>query len=177
RRKIALFTNVAVEAVISAVDVDSIYKIPAALHAQHLDDIVCRKLVMNPPAANLSTWDRLVHALENPKRTVTIALVGKYVDLTESYKSLTEALIHAGIHTGAKVKIQYVDSESIEKNGTGALASVDAILVPGGFGKRGVERKIRAIRYARENSVPYLGICLGMQLAVIEHARNVSGLV
>jgi CTP synthase len=177
RRKIALFTNVAVEAVISAVDVDSIYKIPAALHAQHLDDIVCRKLVMSPPAANLSTWDKLVHALENPKRSVNIAIVGKYVDLTESYKSLTEALIHAGIHTGARVKIQYVDSESIEKNGTGALAAIDAILVPGGFGKRGVEGKIRAIRYARENSVPYLGICLGMQLAVIEYARNVSGLV
>ncbi|HKU69809.1 MAG TPA: CTP synthase [Burkholderiales bacterium] len=177
RRKIALFTNVAVEAVISAVDVDSIYKIPALLHAQRLDDIVCRKLAMNPPAANLSTWDKLVHALENPKRAVTIALVGKYVDLTESYKSLTEALIHAGIHTGAKVKIQYVDSESIEKNGTGALAAMDAILVPGGFGKRGVEGKIRAIRYARENGVPYLGICLGMQLAVIEYARNVSGLV
>jgi CTP synthase len=177
RRKIALFTNVAVEAVISAVDVDSIYRIPAALHAQHLDDIVCRKLAMNPPAANLSMWDGLVHALENPKRTVNIALVGKYVDLTESYKSLTEALIHAGIHTGAKVKIHYVDSESIEKNGTGALAAMDAILVPGGFGKRGVEGKIRAIRFARENGVPYLGICLGMQLAVIEYARNVSGLV
>jgi len=177
RRKIALFTNVPVEAVISAVDVDSIYKIPAALHSQKLDDIVCRKLELAPPPANLSSWDRLVYALENPQRAVNIALVGKYVDLTESYKSLTEALIHAGIHTNAKVKIHYVDSESIEKNGTGALATMDAILVPGGFGKRGVEGKIKAIRYARESGMPYLGICLGMQLAVIEHARNVAGLV
>jgi CTP synthase len=177
RRKIALFTNVAVEAVISAVDVDSIYKIPSALHAQNLDDIVCRKFGLNPPVANLSSWDGLVHALENPQRTVNIALVGKYVDLTESYKSLTEALIHAGIHTKAKVKIHYVDSESIEKNGTGVLGAMDAILVPGGFGKRGVEGKIKTIRYARENGIPYLGICLGMQLAVIEYARNVGGLV
>jgi CTP synthase len=177
RRKIALFTNVAVEAVISAVDVDSIYKIPAELHAQNLDDIVCRKLGLLPRPANLSAWDKLVYALEHPQRTVNIALVGKYVDLTESYKSLTEALIHAGIHTGARVKIHYMDSENIEKNGTGCLANMDAILVPGGFGKRGVEGKIKAIRYARENSVPYLGICLGMQLAVIEYARNVTGLV
>jgi CTP synthase len=176
RRKIALFTNVPVEAVISAVDVDSIYKIPAMLHAQKLDDIVCRKLGLTPPPANLSSWDRLVHALEHPQRTVNIALVGKYVDLTESYKSLTEALIHAGIHTGARVKIHYVDSESIEKNGTGSLQNMDAILVPGGFGKRGVEGKIKAIRYARETGVPYLGICLGMQLAVIEYARNMAGL-
>jgi CTP synthase len=176
RRKIALFTNVAVEAVISAVDVDSIYKIPAMLHAQILDDIVCRKLNLSPPPANLSSWDKLVYALEHPKRGVNIALVGKYVDLTESYKSLTEALIHAGIHTGAKVKIHYVDSESIENNGTGALGAMDAILVPGGFGKRGVDGKIRAIRYAREKKVPYLGICLGMQLAVIEYARAVAGL-
>ena len=176
RRKIALFTNVPVEAVISAVDVDSIYKIPAMLHAQKLDDIVCRKLGLAPPPANLSSWEGLVHALEHPQRTANIALVGKYVDLTESYKSLTEALIHAGIHTGARVKIHYVDSESIEKNGTGGLQNMDAILVPGGFGKRGVEGKIKAIRYAREAGVPYLGICLGMQLAVIEYARNVAGL-
>jgi len=176
RRKIALFTNVPVEAVISAVDVDSIYKIPAMLHDQNLDDIVCRKLGLSPPPANLSSWEGLVHALEHPQRTVNIALVGKYVDLTESYKSLTEALIHAGIHTGARVKIHYVDSESIEKNGTGGLQNMDAILVPGGFGKRGVEGKIKAIRYARETGVPYLGICLGMQLAVIEYARNVAGL-
>ena len=176
RRKIALFTNVAVEAVISAVDVDSIYKIPAMLHAQNLDDIVCRKLNLTPPPANLSMWDKLIHALEHPKQMVNIALVGKYVDLTESYKSLTEALVHAGIHTGARVKVNYVDSESIEKNGTGCLANMDAILVPGGFGKRGVEGKIRAIRYARENHIPYLGICLGMQLAVIEYARHIAGL-
>ena len=177
RRKIALFTNVMVEAVISAVDVDSIYKIPAMLHEQKLDDIVCRKFALDPPPANLSSWERLVHALEHPKRAVNIALVGKYVDLTESYKSLTEALIHAGIHTGARVKIHYVDSESIEKNGTGSLHNRDAILVPGGFGKRGVEGKIKAIRYARENEIPYFGICLGMQLAITEYARNVAGLV
>jgi len=177
RRKIALFTNVTVEAVISAVDVDSIYKIPAMLHEQKLDDIVCRKFALDPPAADLSSWERLVHALENPKRAVNIALVGKYVDLTESYKSLTEALIHAGIHTGARVKIHYVDSESIEKNGTGSVHNMDAILVPGGFGKRGVEGKIKAIRYARENDIPYFGICLGMQLAITEYARNVAGLV
>ena len=176
RRKIALFTNVPVEAVISAVDVDSIYKIPAMLHAQHLDDIVCRKLLLTPPPANLSAWDRLVYALEHPQRTVNIALVGKYVDLTESYKSLSEALIHAGIHTGAKIKIHYIDSEAIESQGIGCLDGMDAILVPGGFGKRGVEGKIAAIRHARENAVPYLGICLGMQLAVIEYARHVAGL-
>jgi CTP synthase len=177
RRKIALFTNVTVEAVISAVDVDSIYKIPTMLHVQKLDDIVCRKLALNAPPANLSSWEGLVHALEHPQRAANIALVGKYVDLTESYKSLTEALIHAGIHTGARVKIHYMDSETIEKNGTGSLAAMDAILVPGGFGKRGVEGKIKAIRYARENGIPYLGICLGMQLAVIEYARNIAGLV
>ncbi len=176
RRKIALFTNVQVEAVISAVDTDCIYKIPGMLHAQNLDDIVCRKLELAPPAADLAVWDKLVYALEHPTRTVAIALVGKYVDLTESYKSLSEALIHAGIHTGAKINIHYIDSESIEQNGNGCLAAMDAILVPGGFGKRGVEGKIKAIRYARENKLPYLGICLGMQLAVIEYARNVAGL-
>jgi CTP synthase len=176
RRKIALFTNVQVEAVISAVDTDSIYKIPGMLHAQNLDDIVCRKLELNPPSADLAVWDKLVYALEHPTQTVSIALVGKYVDLTESYKSLSEALIHAGIHTGAKINIHYIDSESIEQNGTACLANMDAILVPGGFGKRGVEGKIKAIRFARENKLPYLGICLGMQLAVIEFARNVVGL-
>jgi len=176
RRKIALFTNVQVEAVISAVDMDSIYKIPGMLHAQDLDEIVCRKLELAPPPADLAEWDKVVYALEHPSKAVNIALVGKYVDLTESYKSLSEALIHAGIHTGARIKINYVDSESIEKNGTGCLANMDAILVPGGFGKRGVEGKIKAIRYARENRLPYLGICLGMQLAVIEYARHVVGL-
>ena len=176
RRKIALFTNVVPEAVISAVDVDSIYKIPGMLHAQKLDEIVCRKLNVELPPADLSTWETLIYKLEHPLREVNIALVGKYVDLTESYKSLSEALIHAGIHTGAKARIHYIDSENIEKNGTGCLANMNAILVPGGFGKRGVEGKIRAIRYARENRIPYLGICLGMQLAVIEYARNMVGL-
>jgi CTP synthase len=176
RRKIALFTNVEVEAVISAVDTDSIYKIPGMLHVQKLDDIVCRKLEIAPPTADLATWDKLVYALEHPNKKVSIALVGKYVDLTESYKSLSEALIHAGIHTGAKIDIHYIDSESIEQNGIGCLANMDAILVPGGFGKRGVEGKIKAIRFARENRLPYLGICLGMQLAVIEFARNIAGL-
>jgi CTP synthase len=176
RRKIALFTNVGVEAVISAVDVDSIYRIPAMLHAQKLDDIVCGKLALNRPPADLVTWDNLIYALEHPQRGVSIAIVGKYVDLTESYKSLTEALVHAGIHTGARIKIHYVDSESIEKNGVACLANMEAILVPGGFGQRGVEGKIAAIRHARENAVPYLGICLGMQLAVIEFARNICGL-
>lgn len=176
RRKIALFTNVIVEAVISAVDTDSIYKIPGMLHAQNLDAIVCEKLRINPKPADLSSWERVVAALENPKQEVSIALVGKYVDLTESYKSLSEALIHAGIHTASKIRIHYVDSESIEKNGTACLQGMDAILVPGGFGKRGVEGKIGAIRFARENGVPYLGICLGMQLAVIEYARNLAGL-
>ena len=176
RRKIALFTNVSVDAVISAVDVDSIYKIPGMLHEQKLDDIVCNKLGINPRPADLSSWDRVIHALEHPQREVSIALVGKYVDLTESYKSLSEALIHAGVHTASKIHIHYVDSESIETSGTGCLEDMDAILVPGGFGKRGVEGKIQAIRYAREHGVPYLGICLGMQLAVIECARHLAGL-
>ena len=176
RRKIALFTNVPFEAVIPALDADSIYKIPQALHAEGLDEIVCRKLGIAPPPADLAVWDRLVHALGHPEHTVHIAMVGKYVDLTESYKSLSEALVHAGMHTRSKVHIHYVDSEAIEREGVDALAGMDAILVPGGFGKRGVEGKIRAIRYARENRVPYLGICLGMQLAVIEHARHRAGL-
>jgi len=176
RRKIALFTNVEVKAVISAVDVDSIYKIPGMLHVQNLDEIVCRKLELSPRAADLSEWGKLVYALEHPDQTVNVALVGKYVELTESYKSLSEALIHAGIHTGARIKIHYIDSEGIEKNGIGCLANMDAILVPGGFGKRGVEGKIKAIRYTREHGLPYLGICLGMQLAVIEYARHVAGL-
>ncbi|MDN5936822.1 MAG: CTP synthase, partial [Nitrosospira sp.] len=172
RRKIALFTNVREEAVILALDVDSIYKIPALLHEQMLDEIVCHKLNLLAKAADLSVWKNLVYALEHPERTIEIALVGKYVDLTESYKSLSEALIHAGIHTRSKIRIHYTDSEHIEKQGTDCLAGMDAILVPGGFGKRGVEGKIMAIRYARENRIPYLGICLGMQLAVIEYARD-----
>src|SRR5688500_777229 len=157
RRKIALFTNVGVEAVISAVDVDSIYKIPGMLHVQKLDEIICRRLGLTPPPASLVAWKKLVYALEHPRHKVDIAIVGKYVDLTESYKSLTEARIHAGIQPGDLCKIQYIDSESIEKTGTACLEHMDAILVPGGFGKRGVEGKIQAIRYARENRVPYLG--------------------
>jgi len=176
RRKIALFTNVASEAVISAIDADSIYKIPGLLHDQDLDTIVCKKLEIEAKPANLSEWEKIATALANPKYLVNVAFVGKYVDLTESYKSLTEALIHAGIHTESKVKIHYMDSEDIEKNGTDALKGMDAILVPGGFGVRGTEGKIAAIQYARENKVPYLGICLGMQLAVIEFARHVAGL-
>jgi CTP synthase len=172
RKKIALFTNVAPEAVISAIDADSIYKIPGLLHDQMLDEIVCHKLNILAKAADLSSWQKIAYALENPKHIVNIAFVGKYVDLTESYKSLTEALIHAGIHTESKVKIHYIDSEDIEVKGTDSLQAMDAILVPGGFGKRGTEGKITAIAYARKNKIPYLGICLGMQLAVIEFARN-----
>jgi CTP synthase len=176
KRKIALFTNVPPEAVITAIDAKSIYAIPGLLHDQMLDEIVCHKLGILAKAADLSAWKRIVDALDHPKHEINIAFVGKYVDLTESYKSLTEAIIHAGIHTQSKVKIHYMDSEDIEKNGTGALEKMDAILVPGGFGKRGTEGKIAAIRYARESKKPYLGICLGMQLAVIEFARNVAGL-
>lgn len=176
RKKIALFTNVASEAVISAIDADSIYKIPGLLHDQNLDGIVCEKLAITAKPADLCEWEKIATALANPKHLVNVAFVGKYVDLTESYKSLTEALIHAGIHTESKVKIHYMDSEEIEKNGTDALKGMDAILVPGGFGKRGTEGKIAAIQFARENKVPYLGICLGMQLAVIEFARHVAGL-
>jgi CTP synthase len=176
RRKIALFTNVAPEAVIPAADADSIYKIPAALHAEGLDEIVCRKLELTVRPADLTVWHRIVDALEHPEHAVHIAMVGKYVDLTESYKSLSEALVHAGVHTRSKVHIHYVDSEAIERDGVACLAGMDAILVPGGFGKRGVEGKIQAVRYAREHEVPYLGICLGMQLAVIECARHLAGL-
>ncbi|HEX8964581.1 MAG TPA: CTP synthase [Rhodocyclaceae bacterium] len=176
KRKIALFTNVQAEAVIACLDSDSIYKIPGMLHDQMLDEIVCHKLGILAKAANLSVWKNLIDALEHPEHDVNVAFVGKYVDLTESYKSLTEALIHAGMHTRSKVKIHYLDSEEIEKNGCDALKGMDAVLVPGGFGKRGTEGKIAAIRYARENKVPYLGICLGMQLATIEFARHVAGL-
>ena len=176
RRKIALFTNLTPEAVIPALDTDSIYKIPAALSAEGLDTIVCKKLLIAPPPADLTIWNKLVDALEHPEHAVHIAMVGKYVDLTESYKSLSEALIHAGIHTRSKVHIHYVDSEAVARDGTDCLSAMDGVLVPGGFGKRGVEGKIAAIRYARENGVPYLGICLGMQLAVIEYARHRAGL-
>ena len=176
RRKIALFTNVSFEAVISAIDSDSIYKIPGLLHDQMMDEIVCHKLNILAKAADLTAWKNIVMRLENPKHHVNIAFVGKYVDLTESYKSLTEALIHAGIHTESKVKIHYIDSEEIEKSGIDALKNMDAILIPGGFGVRGTEGKIAAITYARTHKIPYLGICLGMQLAVIEFARNVANL-
>jgi CTP synthase len=176
RRKIALFTNVQPEAVIAALDADSIYKIPAMLHDQMLDEIVCHKLGILAKAANLSVWKKLIDSLEHPEQEVNVAFVGKYVDLTESYKSLTEALVHAGIHTRSKVRIHYLDSEEIERDGPASLAAMDAILVPGGFGKRGTEGKIIAIRYAREHKVPYLGICLGMQLATIEFSRHMAGL-
>ena len=176
RRKIALFTNVHAEAVISAPDVDCIYRIPGGLHRQMLDEIVCHKLGIIAPPADLSTWDALVDALEHPLHEVDIALVGKYVDLTESYKSLSEALIHAGIHKRTRIKVHYMDSERIEKEGIDCLQGMDAILVPGGFGKRGVEGKISAIQYARENRIPYLGICVGMQLAVVECARHCANL-
>jgi len=176
RRKIALFTNVEAAAVIPALDADCIYKIPAMLHEENLDGIVCRCLEIEAPVADLSTWDRLTWTLANPEREVDIAMVGKYVDLTDSYKSLNEALVHAGIQTKCRVRIHHLDSEEIERDGTAALAGMDAVLVPGGFGKRGVEGKIKAIRYAREQGIPYLGICLGMQLAVIEYARHIVGL-
>jgi CTP synthase len=176
RRKIALFCNVMPEAVIEALDASSIYKIPGMLHDQMLDEIVCHKLGILAKAADLSVWKRLVEALENPLHQVDVAFVGKYVDLTESYKSLSESLIHAGIHTRSQVNIHYIDSEALERDGCDALAKMDAILVPGGFGKRGTEGKICAIRYAREHKVPYLGICLGMQLAVVEFARDVAGM-
>jgi CTP synthase len=176
RSKISLFSNVEEGAVISVWDADTIYKIPQMLHDQGLDRIVCDKLALSPKPADLSMWSKLIDSLEHPKHEVNIAMVGKYVDLTESYKSLTEALRHAGIHTESRVNIEYVDSEEIETQGPSRLSRFDAILVPGGFGKRGVEGKIAAARYARENKVPYLGICLGMQVALIEYARNVAGL-
>ncbi len=176
RRKIALFCNVQPEAVIEALDADSIYALPAMLHDQMLDEIVCHKLGILARAADLSVWNKLTHALKHPEHAVDIAFVGKYVDLTESYKSLTEALIHAGIHTRSKVNIHYLDSEELERDGCAALAKMDAVLVPGGFGKRGTEGKIAAIGYARENGIPFLGICLGMQLAVVEFARHVAGM-
>ncbi|MEZ2721436.1 CTP synthase [Paenalcaligenes hominis] len=176
RAKISMFSSVPLDAVISVQDAETIYEIPSMLHSQGLDNLVCDALALSPPPADLSMWDRLVHTLKNPKHLVRIAMVGKYVDLTESYKSLSEALTHAGIHTETQVQIEYIDSEDIEENGTGCLEGFDAVLVPGGFGKRGTEGKIQAVRYARENQVPYLGICLGMQLGVIEYARHVAGL-
>jgi len=176
RRKIALFTNVPEEAVITGVDADHIYRIPLLLHEQNLDEIVVKQLGLNVPAADLSEWRAVLDGLEHTDGAVTIAMVGKYMDLTEAYKSLSEALIHAGIHTRTKVNIEYIDSEQVEREGVSILANIDAILVPGGFGERGVEGKIETVRFARENKIPYLGICLGMQVAVIEYARNVAGM-
>ncbi len=177
RAKISLFSNVPLDAVISVWDAEtSIYEIPGMLHEQGLDSIICDALAIAPPPADLSMWEQLIDAIRNPQHCVRIGMVGKYVDLTESYKSLSEALSHAGIHTRSRVEIEYLDSEVLEAEGTDCLEGLDAILVPGGFGKRGTEGKIRAIRYAREAGIPFLGICLGMQLAVVEFARNVAGL-
>ncbi|MBK8753169.1 MAG: CTP synthase [Candidatus Competibacteraceae bacterium] len=177
RRKIALFTNVEPKAVINVPDADTIYRIPLLLHAQGVDDIVARRLRLdNLPPANLADWERVVRSIETATDPVDIAMVGKYVDLADAYKSLNEALLHAGIHTHTRVNIHYIDSERIEREGTASLEAMDAILVPGGFGERGIEGKIAAVRFARERPLPYLGICLGMQVAVIEFARHVAGL-
>ncbi len=176
RRKIALFTNVPEKSVVSCVDVDSIYKIPMELHRQGLDEIVVKQLGLDAKPADLSQWQQVYENLSNPLGEVDIAMVGKYMDLTEAYKSLSESLIHAGIHTRTKVNVHYVDSEQVEKQGTDCIKGMDAILVPGGFGERGVEGMIETARYARENKIPYLGICLGMQVAVIEYARHKAGL-
>jgi len=176
RRKIALFTNVQERAVIAAYDVDCIYDIPRMLHAQRLDELVTDHFRLELPPADLGEWNAVVDGIRYPGREVTIGMVGKYTELTESYKSLNEALTHAGVKTGSKVTIRYLDAENIADGDDGALSEVDAILVPGGFGKRGVEGKIRAARHARERGIPYLGICLGMQVAVIEFARHVAGI-
>jgi CTP synthase len=176
RDKISLFTNVARPAVISMWDVDTIYKVPRMLHEQGLDEIICMKLQLLTRPADLRRWDRLVHAVEHPQREVTIAMCGKYTDLSDSYKSLNEALRHAGIHNHARVHIEYVDAETLAPDNVDQLGTYDAILVPGGFGKRGIEGKILAAQYAREHRIPYLGICLGMQVATIEVARHLGGL-
>jgi CTP synthase len=176
RKKIALFTNVKSEAVISAVDVDHIYKIPRELHEQGLDDIVVQKFGLDLPPADLSDWDEIVDSLQHPKYKVNIGFVGKYIEHTDAYKSLNEALVHAGIHTHTKVNVIKIDSDQIEDEGPEVLKDLDAILVPGGFGSRGIEGKIKAVNYARTHKIPYLGICLGMQVAVIEYARNELGL-
>ena len=176
REKISLFTNVVPHGVISMWDVDTIYKVPRLLHEQGLDEQICMKLQLLTKAANLSRWDHLVNEVLHPKHEVTIAMCGKYTDLSDSYKSLNEALRHAGIHEHARVKIEYVDAETLNAGNAGQLAKFDAILVPGGFGKRGIEGKIVAAQYAREHTLPYLGICLGMQVATIEFARHVAGL-
>ncbi|HEA17412.1 MAG: CTP synthase [Pseudoalteromonas prydzensis] len=176
RAKIALFTNVEEKAVISLPDVDSIYKIPALLKSQELDNFVCRRFHLDCPEADLVEWEQVLYQESNPTGEVTIGMVGKYIELPDAYKSVNEALKHAGLKNRLTVNIQYVDSQDLESKGTELLANLDAILVPGGFGGRGVEGKILAAQYARENKVPYLGICLGMQVALIEYARNVAGL-
>lgn len=176
RRKIALFTNVEMKAVISAKDMGNIYEIPIWLHDQGVDDIIVDKMKLDLPPADLSDWQRVVDITLHPETEITIGMVGKYVELTESYKSLNEALSHAGIQNKARVNIRYIDSVTLECGDFSSLVGLDAILVPGGFGDRGVEGKIAAVKYARENKVPYLGICLGMQVAVIEFARHVAGL-
>ena len=174
RKKIALFTNVAENSVFMSLDKDTIYKVPEDLHEQGLDDVVVSKLGLKCGPADLSEWKNVVSRLERPNHSVDVAMVGKYMDLTESYKSLSEALIHAGVHTQTKVNIHYFDSEEIEKNSAGALSKMSAVLVPGGFGLRGIEGKIKAVQFARENNIPFLGICLGLQVAVIEFARNMA---
>ena len=176
RKKIALFTNVPEKAVISAYDADDLYKIPAMMHEQGLDGIVTRQLGLDLPKADLSEWDTVVEAKMNPTAEVNVAMVGKYMDLKDSYISLVEALQHGGIHTRTRVKIHFIESTDIEENGLGVLESMDGIVVPGGFGDRGIEGKIQTVQFARENGIPYLGICLGMQVAVIEAARNMAGL-
>jgi CTP synthase len=176
RRKIALFTNVEERAVFSAVDADDLYKIPLLLHEQGLDDIVVEKLRLDVPAADLHEWREVVSAKAHPDATVTVAIVGKYVNLRDSYISLVEALTHAGIRTRTAVDIRFVEATDVEKHGTACLEGVDAVLVPGGFGERGIDGKIAAVRFARENCIPYLGICLGMQVAIIEFARDVAHL-
>ncbi len=176
RKKIALFCNVPEKAVISMKDVDSIYKIPQLIRAQELDDLVCKRFGIEAPEADLSEWEQVIYEEANPTGEVVIGMVGKYIELPDAYKSVNEALKHAGLKNRLSVKIQYVDSQDVEAKGEEALQGLDAILVPGGFGDRGIEGKIRAAQYARENNIPYLGICLGMQVALIEYARNVVGL-
>jgi CTP synthase len=176
RAKISLFSNVPEWGVISMWDVDTIYKVPRMLHEQGLDGLICDKLRLNTPPANLQRWDDLVHEVEHPQDEVNLAMVGKYVDLSDSYKSLNEALRHAGLKNHARVRITYIDSETLNPDNVSQLSQFNALLVPGGFGKRGIEGKICAARYARENRIPYLGICLGMQVATIEYARHVAGL-
>ncbi len=176
RRKIALFTNVPADAVFAGLDVKNIYEIPLLYHKQGVDEAVMRHFNLEANPADLSVWQQIETAIANLEQEITIAMVGKYVDLTDAYKSLNEALYHAGIRSGNKVNIRYVDSEDLAQQGTGLLADVDGIIVPGGFGNRGIEGKILAVQYARENRIPYLGICLGMQIAVVEYARHVLGL-